>query len=210
VLGAFEERTRLLAAIAHDLRTPLTRIRFRAEHVPPEQRARINEDVERMDAMIAGVLAFVRGEQSVERQKLDLSALVRSVVDDWTDSGTQISMTETPPLLVEGDAMALRRMITNIIDNAVRYGRQTHCRVERTNGDAVLTVDDAGLGVEEADYARLLSPFERGASNRDPSTGGVGLGLPIARGIAQAHGGELSLHRSELGGLKVRVRFPIP
>jgi signal transduction histidine kinase len=208
IRGAVEERTKLLAAIAHDLRTPLTRLRFRAEYSPPEHRDRIVQDIERMDAMIGGVLAFVRGEERIERQRLDFVALVQSAVDDWADSGADVALTEAVPVQVDADSVALRRLVSNVLENAVKYAGSTRCRVCREGGDALLLVDDEGPGIAEDSLERVFMPFERGDGARHPDTGGVGLGLALARGIARAHGGDVWLSRRSPGGLRAHVRLP--
>lgn len=208
IRDALDERTKLLAAIAHDLRTPLARIRFRAEHAPSEHRDRIIADIERMDAMIEGVLAFVRGEAVADRHRLDFNALVRSVTDDWKDGGLDADVIEGPALLVDGDPIALRRMVSNLVDNAIKYAGNVRCRLQRDGDEIVLSVEDHGPGLDTASIAKVLRPFERGDATRDPATGGVGLGLAIARGIARSHGGDLTLDQLDAGGLCVRVQLP--
>lgn len=205
---AVEERTKLIAAIAHDLRTPLTRLRFRAELVEPGQRDRIVRDIERMDAMIGGVLAFARGEERIERRRLDLAALVQSVVDDLSETGADVATVEAVPVEVEADSLALRRLVGNLLDNAVKYGGSARCRVLREGGAALLRVEDEGPGIASDPLERLFTPFERGDPARDPATGGVGLGLALARGIARAHGGEVWLTRRPAGGICAHVRLP--
>ena len=208
IRGALEERTKLLAAIAHDLRTPLTRLRFRAEYAPPEHRDRIVRDIERMDAMISDVLAFVRGEERVQRQRIEFAALVQSAVDDWADSGADVTLEEAVPVQVHADSVALRRLVANLLENAVKYAGSARCRVRREGDDALLLVDDEGPGLPEESLERVFTPFERGDATRDPATGGVGLGLALARGIARAHGGDVWLSRREEGGLRAHVRLP--
>ena len=208
IRGAAEERTKLLAAIAHDLRTPLTRLLFRAEYAPAEHRDRIVQDIERMDAMIGGVLAFVRGEERIERQRLDLAALVESVVDDWADSGADVTIADAVPVQVDADPIALRRIVSNLLENALKYAGGARCRVCRDGEDALLLIDDDGPGIDEDSLERVFKPFERGDSTRDPATGGVGLGLALARGIARAHGGDVWLRRRPNRGLRAYVRIP--
>jgi signal transduction histidine kinase len=209
IAGAVEERTRLIAAIAHDLRTPLTRLRFRAENVEPEQRDRIVADIERMDQMIGGVLAFARGETKVERTRLDLGALVQSMADDLAETGADASMIEAGPAEVLADPIALRRLIANLLDNAVRYGGGARCRLTRQGNEAILLIEDDGPGIPEEKLERMFEPFERGDPARDPATGGVGLGLALARGIARAHCGDVRLERREEGGLRAELRLPL-
>ena len=208
IRGAVEERTKLLAGIAHDLRTPLTRLRFRAEYAPPEHRDRIVQDIERMDAMIGGVLAFVRGEERIERQRLDLVALVESVVDDWAASGADVTISEAVPVHVDADPVALRRLVSNVVENAVKYAGSARCRLLLQGADALLLIDDEGPGIAEDSLERVFTPFERGDATRDPATGGVGLGLGLARAIARAHGGNVWLSRLPQRGLRVHVRLP--
>jgi signal transduction histidine kinase len=205
---AVEERTRLIAAIAHDLRTPLTRLRFRAEYAPPEHRDRIVQDIERMDAMIGGVLAFARGEERLNRQPLELASLVQSMADDLVETGADVAVAEAAPVEIVGDPLALRRLIANLLDNAIKYAGSARCRVRRDGGDALLLVDDEGPAMDEESLERVFTPFERGDPARDPATGGVGLGLALARGIARAHGGDVWLSRLPGKGLRAHVRLP--
>ncbi|MDP8914734.1 MAG: ATP-binding protein [Pseudomonadota bacterium] len=208
IAGAVEERTRLIAAVAHDLRTPLTRLRFRAEYAPPEHRERMVGDIERMDGMIGGVLAFARGEERLNRQRLDLATLVESMADDLVDTGADVAMAEAEPVEVVADPLALRRLVANLLDNAIKYAGGARCRVCRQGKDALLLVEDEGPGIAEDALERMFTPFERGDAARDPSTGGVGLGLALARGIARAHGGDVWLSRLPSRGLRAHVRLP--
>jgi signal transduction histidine kinase len=208
IAGAVEERTRLIAAIAHDLRTPLTRLRFRAEYAPPEHRERMVSDIERMDEMIGGVLAFARGEERLNRQRLDLAVLVQSMADDLAETGADVTVVEAALVEIIGDSLALRRLIANLLDNALKYGRSARCRVFQEGEDALLLIDDDGPGIAEDALERMFTPFERGDAARDPSTGGVGLGLALARGIAKAHGGDVWLSRLPTQGLRAHVRLP--
>jgi signal transduction histidine kinase len=208
IAGAVEERTRLIAAVAHDLRTPLTRLRFRAEYAPPEHRERMVGDIERMDGMIGGVLAFARGEERLNRQRLDLATLVQSMVDDLVETGADATVVEAAPVEVLGDPLALRRLVANLLDNAVKYGGCARCSLRQDGKDALLFIDDDGPGIAEDMLERMFTPFERGDAARDPSTGGVGLGLALARGIARAHGGDVWLSRRPSHGLRAHVRLP--
>ena len=208
IAASVEERTRLIAAIAHDLRTPLTRLRFRAENVEPGEREKIVADIERMDAMIGGVLAFARGETKVERRRLDLTALIQSIADDLAETGAVVAVAEAVPVEVTADPVALRRLVANLLDNAVRYGGGARCWLIREGGEALLLVEDDGPGLPEESLERVFEPFERGDAARDPATGGVGLGLALARGIARAHGGDVRLVRREEGGLRAELRLP--
>ena len=208
IAGAVEERTNLIAAIAHDLRTPLARLRFRADALPEAESAAIVRDIERMDAMIGGVLAFVRGDERVERRRLDLAALVQSVVDDLAETGADVSVVQAAPAEVVGDSLALRRLVANLLDNAVKYAGSARCRVRRDGRDTLLIIEDEGPGLADEALERMFTPFVRGDAARDPSTGGVGLGLALARAIARAHGGDVWLSRREGKGLCAHFRLP--
>ena len=209
IAGAVEERTRLIAAVAHDLRTPLTRLRFRAEYSPPEHRDRMVGDIERMDLMIGGVLAFARGEERLNRQRLDFAMLVQSMADDFADTGADVMVAETAPAEVIADPLPLRRLVSNLLDNAVKYGGGARCRMARDGPSVLLLIEDDGPGMEEDALERMFTPFERGNAARDPSTGGVGLGLALARGIARAHGGDVWLSRIPGLGLRAHLRLPV-
>lgn len=208
IAGAVEERTNLIAAIAHDLRSPLARLRFKVEDLGDDRREAIVRDIERMDSMIAGVLAFARGEGHAVRERIDLAALVESLVDDLAQSGADVAVAEASPAEVEGDPLALRRLIGNLLDNAVKYGGGARCRVVSEGGKALVLVEDEGAGLAEESLEAMFAPFVRGDSARDPATGGVGLGLAIARAIARAHGGDVTLARRPERGLCARVELP--
>lgn len=203
-----EQRTAMVAAIAHDLRTPLTRLRFRVEQAPDDIRARAVADIEQMDAMISSALTFVRGETAApERTRLDFSALVQSVVDDMADMGAAASFAGDGAVLVEGDGLALKRLVANLLDNAVKFGGRARASVVRDGGDAVLSVEDDGPGVPPAELERVFDPFYRADAARTAG-GGFGLGLSTARSIAQAHGGDVRLENRQGGGLRAVVRLP--
>jgi signal transduction histidine kinase len=209
IAGAVEERTNLIAAIAHDLRSPLARLRFKVEDLPGGKRDSIVRDIERMDSMIAGVLAFARGEGRAVRERIDLAALVQSLADDLAAGGAEVAVTETAPAEVLGDPLALRRLVGNLLDNAVRYGGGARCRVLSRDDKALILIEDEGAGVAEDSLERVFAPFVRGDSARDPATGGIGLGLAIARAIGRSHGGDVLLERRPERGLCARVELPI-
>jgi signal transduction histidine kinase len=208
IAAAVDERTRLIAAVAHDLRTPLARLRFRAEYAPPEHREKFVQDLERMDAMIAGVLAFARGEAAGQRERLDLAALVQSMADDLADTGADVTIEDARPVAVTGDPLALRRLVANLLDNALKYGHRARVRVGRDGDQARVIIEDDGPGLPDDALERVFDPFERGDAARDPATGGIGLGLALARGIARAHGGDVRLERRTNRGLRAEVRLP--
>jgi len=203
------DRTAMIAAIAHDLRTPLTRMRFRIENAPDEVRDKVVADIEQMDGMVSQALAFVRGETGGgDRLKLDLGALVQSVVDDVAEMGAEAAF-EGGKLIVEGDPIGLRRLVTNLIENAVKFGARARVSLVREGGWAVVSVADDGPGLPPGEIDRVFEPFHRVDASRAPATGGFGLGLSVARSIARAHGGDVSLANRPEGGLMATVRLPV-
>ncbi len=204
------DRTAMVGAIAHDLRTPLTRLRFRVESAPPTLAAKMTSDIEQMEQMIADTMAFVRdATHQGERCKLELCSLVQTVADEMTDTGLDVCSDGRAPVVVYGDALALRRLVSNLLDNAVKFGARARARVYAEDGAAVVEVDDDGPGVPERERERVFEPFHRGEPSRSRATGGAGLGLAVVRTIARAHGGEAELENRPEGGLRARARLPL-
>ncbi len=203
------DRTLMIASIAHDLRTPLTRLRFRIEAAPPDVRDRAVADIEQMDGMISAALAYARGEtRSAEQSRLDLTALVSSVVDDMRETGENTAFDAATPIVVLGDALGLKRLVANLIDNAVKFGAEARLSLAREGDKAVLRVDDTGPGLPDAELERVFDPFYRPDTSRSAETGGFGLGLATARAIARAHGGDVRLSNRPGGGLRAEVELP--
>ncbi|WP_336966524.1 ATP-binding protein [Sphingobium aquiterrae] len=208
--GHVTERTAMLLAIAHDLRTPMTRLSFRLEHLPDAIRARAQADLEEMRGMVTELLDFVRGEGAeVAMVRLDLSALVQTLADDLADMQRAVQFHTTGRAVIMGDAAALRRCIGNIAENAVRYGGVARLSLRTEQGAAVIDIDDDGPGVPADVLDRLCEPFFRGESSRNRETGGVGLGLAIARTLALRHGATLAFANRPEGGLRVTLRFAL-
>jgi len=205
-----ETRTRLLAAISHDLRTPLTLLRLRAENVEDRQeRDKMLTTIAEMDAMIGATLAFARDETVGEpRRSMDLAALLQSTVDDMADAGVPVAMRPADPIIHECRPVALKRAITNLIDNAVKYGKTAHAAIDVGPKAIEIVVDDEGPGIPEPELARVFEPFYRVEESRSRETGGVGLGLAIAQSIVQSHGGDLVLRNRPSGGLRASITLP--
>ncbi len=205
-----QDRTAMIGAVAHDLRTPLTRLRFRVEGSPEPLRAKMTSDIEQMDAMISAAMAFVRdASQITQRRKMELSSLVQSIADEMSDTGADVAAESNLPVVIDGDPIALRRMVTNLIDNAVKFGGSARARVYADNTDAVIEVDDEGPGVSDLDRERVFEPFVRAEPSRNRQTGGAGLGLAVVRSVARAHGGDATLENRPEGGLRARARLPL-
>jgi signal transduction histidine kinase len=205
-----QDRTAMIGAIAHDLRTPLTRLRFRVEGVPDPLRSKMTNDMEQMDAMIAATMAFVRdATKTGERCRLELSSLVQSVADEMADTGADVTAELDGNVVIDGDPIALRRLVTNLLDNAVKFGDRARARVYAHDHAAIIEVDDDGPGLHGTDQDRVFEPFFRGEPSRSRETGGAGLGLAVVRSIARAHGGDAALENLPGGGLRARARLPL-
>jgi signal transduction histidine kinase len=205
-----EDRTAMVGAIAHDLRTPLTRLRFRIESLPEEQRAKYAADLDQMEAMIAATLTFVRdASRPGERTPLELSSLVESLCDEMAETGAWTEVEAGEKVVLEGDPMALRRLIANLLENAVKFGGRARARVFQDAGHAVVEIDDDGPGIPPQDTERVFEPFYRREPSRSRQTGGIGLGLAVVRSIARGHGGDVNLINRTGGGLTARVQLPL-
>ena len=203
------DRTAMIGAVAHDLRTPLTRLRFHIESAPEPLRTKATADIAEMDAMVAAVLAFVRdASQNGVRSRLELSSLLQTVADEFEEHGADVRVVDADQAVIEGDALALKRMLTNLIDNAVKFGGLARTRLERSDGSVEICIEDDGPGLGEADLEGVFEPFRRADPSRSRDTGGIGLGLTVARTIARAHGGDVVLSNRLGGGLLARVRLP--
>ncbi len=200
-------RTAMLAAIAHDLGTPLSRIAYWIEQLPEPARLRAVADIEEMRAMLGDVLRFARDERHGGHVTVDLGSVLDALVDDLASAGAPVTIEPGDRALVRGDPAGLRRLFANLVDNAIRYGHRA--RVDWHLGDANVTIgiDDDGPGFEPALGNRLFEPFVRGDPSRNRATGGTGLGLAIVRSLVEAHGGCVTLCRGERGG-RVEVVLP--
>lgn len=202
-------RTQTVAAIAHDLRTPLTRLRFRAEQAPEALRAKMAADVEEMDHLIGQAMAFARGDEGVERREpLDLAAIAADCAHDFADTGAEVVFAGAARLPIQGDPVALRRTVGNLIDNAVKFAGAARVTARRKGDLAIVEIADDGPGLPEEALETVFEPFERLEPSRNRRTGGSGLGLAVARQAARAHGGEVALENRPGGGLTARLSLP--
>lgn len=216
------DRTQMLAAIGHDLRTPITRLRLRAEFLEDEeQRRRMLADLDEMEAMIGATLAFARDEAATEPAvPLDLAALCRTVLDEAADArpeaAERVAYAGPERLVARGRPVALKRAIANLVANALNYGGAARLRLWPLEGQGHgpgqgalrLTVEDDGPGIPPAELEAVFQPFRRLEGSRNRETGGVGLGLPIARNILRAHGGDVVLRNRAEGGLLAEASLP--
>jgi two-component system, OmpR family, osmolarity sensor histidine kinase EnvZ len=203
------QRTEMLAGVSHDLRTPLTRMRLALEFLGDQPGvAELKGDVLAMERMVQGYLDFARGEGSEEPRETDLAALIETLVATHRRGGAQIStaLSEELVLLLRPDAM--RRCLANLLDNAERYGSHVWVTAVATHDGVDVTIDDDGPGIPPERREDAFRPFFRLEGSRNPATGGLGLGLAIARDVARSHGGDLALEDSPQGGLRVRLHLP--
>jgi signal transduction histidine kinase len=206
-----ENRTRLLAAISHDLRTPLTLLRLRAENIENlKERTKMLSTIAEMDDMVAAVLQFAQDEAITEvRRPTDVTALLQSIVDDMADAGMPVTMEPAPPIVHDCRPNALKRAIRNLLDNAVKYGKVARAAINATSVAIEITIDDDGPGIPTEHLSRVFEPFYRADVSRSRDTPpGTGLGLAIALSIVQVHDGELMLANRAEGGLRAIVRLP--
>jgi signal transduction histidine kinase len=206
------DRTRMLAAISHDLRTPITSLRIRAEFIEDaELQAKILATLDEMQAMAEATLSFVREDSTEEAfVETDLGALAESVSVDFSDLGKTVDYESSASgrIVINCRPNALRRALRNIVDNALIYGGSARVRVEDQEGSVAIVVDDDGPGITKEDLERIFEPFVRLEESRSRQTGGMGLGMAIVRTIMRAHGGDVSVANRDEGGLRVRLQLP--
>ncbi len=205
-----DDRTTMIAAIAHDLRTPLMRLGLRLEQAPEPLRSTSEADIRDMQAMIHAALAFFRdGNPLAERRPLDLRSLVESVTDDLVDRGEPVRLDDGEPLVIHGDAAALKTLVANLVGNALKYAGDADLALNRIDGHAVIAVRDHGPGIDPDDLAHVFDPFFRSERSRNRDTGGIGLGLSSVRGVARAHGGDATIANHPDGGAIATVTLPL-
>lgn len=204
-------RTQSLAAVSHDLRTPLTRLKLRTEDLPDEGlKASITADIGEMEQMIDATLSYLRGDETVEVQRpLDLTALLDTIVNDVRDAGADVTLDARSHIVIDGRLIGLKRAFNNLISNAVRFGSKVSVSASQNERSVVVVVEDDGPGIPEAQLSAVLEPFVRLDHSRNRETGGVGLGLTIANNHIEADGGTLSLSNRPLGGLRVTTTLPL-
>jgi signal transduction histidine kinase len=204
------DRTRIFTAMSHDLKTPITRLRLRTEMLDDEAlRAKFAKDLQDMEAMVRQTLDFMRDASTQEAvQLVDAMALAESLQTDYQDTGSKVAIIGKIAQPYPGRPIALKRCLTNLLDNAIRYGGSAMIKLEdRIDGLTIRVLDD-GPGIPEQELEQAFEPFFRAEASRNRATGGTGLGLGIARNIARAHGGDLVLHNRVEGGLEAELTLP--
>jgi signal transduction histidine kinase len=206
-----DDRTMMLAAISHDLRTVLTRLRLRAEFIEDEQQqGKAIADIDEMQAMLEETLSFARDDAREEAaEETDLAALLKNLCDTMSETGPPVVFAASAPLPATCRPVALRRAIRNLLDNAVRYGGGAKVSLSQGKGEAVIEITDDGPGVPADMREKVFQPFFRLEGSRSRETGGTGLGLSSARAILRRQGGDITLQDASGGGLLVRLTLPL-
>ncbi|ARN82209.1 ATP-binding protein [Methylocystis bryophila] len=204
------QRTRMLAAVSHDLRTPITRMRLRAEHIENgDTKTKLLRDLDQMEAMVSGCLDYLRGGSRQETVLFDLATLLQAVVDQFTDLGADARYDGVDHTNVMGNPDDFERAFSNLLDNAVKYASSPEIKLFEKDGWTVVEVVDKGSGIPAEKREAMLEPFERGGVNASShAREGFGLGLAITRAIVESHGGRLELDERAGGGLVARVFLP--
>jgi signal transduction histidine kinase len=205
-----DSRTRVLAAMSHDLRTPITRLRLRVESIEDEAlRTRCVEDLDEMTRMVRGALSIFRGLNDEEPTvPVDIDALLEELQRRYAEVSASVAIEGRAAAPFPGKPLALKRCLGNLVDNALQYGEHATIAVTSSADELTIRVLDDGPGIPPAELERVFEPFYRLESSRNRATGGTGLGLSIARDVAQAHGGSLSLSNRSSGGLEARLVLP--
>jgi two-component system osmolarity sensor histidine kinase EnvZ len=204
-----DQRTAMLAGVSHDLRTPLARLKLELALAPKDyDTAPAKNDIIEMERMLDGYLAFARGEEGELPVQSDLAAVTRDAVAAAA-ARTQLELFAPSPVPVRLRPLALKRAIANLANNAADHGKLVRVTVTSQSGEGVITVEDNGPGIPSENYEDAFRPFSRLDASRNQNVSGVGLGLTITRDIARAHGGDVTLGKSDLGGLRATIRLPL-
>jgi signal transduction histidine kinase len=208
-----ESRTALMGAIAHDLKTPLARMRLRIEDLPGALRDKLSEDIAHMDGLVKSAMSFTTAHRLADQLRpLDISALAEALAEDMSAVCPVEAGSIEHGVMVRGDTVALKRILTNLIENACRYAGRCRVSVATQDGTVTVTVGDDGPGVPAEMLETVFEPFYRIEESRNRNTGGTGLGLSVARALAEAHGGTLTLENRYVGkriaGLDARLALP--
>jgi signal transduction histidine kinase len=206
-----DTRIKVLAAMSHDLKTPITRMRLRAEMLDDAHiKAKFIKDLDELQQMVGATLDYMRGlaDGGEAVQPIDFTALISSLKEDAEEAGHTVTVSGDARSPVLGRAQALKRCLQNLIDNALAYGRRADITLRDEGGALNIAISDDGPGIPQDDIERVFEPFYRVEGSRNRNTGGSGLGLSIARNIAQAHGGSVRLRNLARGGLEATLRIP--
>ena len=204
------DRTQTLAAVSHDLKTPMTRLRLRAEFIhDAEVRRMIDGDLDEMERMIDSTLAFLRGDATGEESKVvDVGTMLETICDSLADGGHDVALSGNRHANLRCKPLAIKRALSNVIDNAIKYGTHAKVALQEKPQELVVTIDDDGPGIPDEEQDKVFDPFYRVEFSRSRETGGTGLGLTVARTVIRAHGVDIALENRDGGGLRVAVSLP--
>ena len=208
-----EDKTQMLAAISHDLRTPITRLKLRAQFIDDDQQQqKILQDLQEMETMLNESLNYFRDEEPVQHAHIDFASLLYAIYTDYKEMKAPVTYQgASKNLTLKAHPLSLKRAFNNLIDNALKYGDKAKITLNKRRGYAIVTIEDNGPGIPESEYKKVFSPFYRGDQSRSKNTGGIGLGLAVAANIIKAHHGDIQLaNNKHHAGLKVRVILPLP
>jgi two-component system osmolarity sensor histidine kinase EnvZ len=205
-----EQRTEMLAGVSHDLKTPLTRMKLQLAMMPASQEiGELQQDIIEMEKMVQGYLDFAKGNNGAISEPVNVSELLSNIVVVYKNNPKKIELQTPENIILNVNANAFRRVVSNIIDNALRYGEKVLIKAEVQEDNLLITIDDDGIGIPEKHRELVFKPFYRIDSSRHLENGSTGLGLSIARDIVTGYGGSIELGDSDIGGLRVLIRVPV-
>ena len=201
------QRSEMLSGISHDLRTPLTRLKLQLAMLTQQDLAKkMSDDIEEMERMLNEYLEFSRYQKSEQTELINLNYVIKDIVKKYEGKQVNLSLEENPKINIRPNSM--KRCLINLLDNAFAYGQKTEIFTKKMMNSMVILIDDDGPGIPEKEYQNVLKPFYRIDKSRGQNKSGVGLGLSIANDIIRSHGGNISLEKSPLNGLRVKVSLP--
>ena len=202
------QRSEMLSGISHDLRTPLTRLKLQLALLKQQDLAKkMSDDIEEMERMLNEYLEFSRHQKNDETEMVNVNDVIRDVVEKYENKQIDISVEENLQINIRPNS--IKRCLTNLIDNGLSYGKKVVVSTNKTKNDISIIVDDDGPGIKESEYQNVMKPFYRIDKSRGQNKSGVGLGLSIANDIIRSHGGNISLDKSPLSGLRVKISLPL-
>lgn len=206
-----QERMQMIAAISHDLKTPITRLRLRSDYIQDDkQRQKALDDLSDMQTILDSTLSFAREDTNQEpRIDVDLNALLQSITDDMHDAGHQVELESAKKVIYHCAPVAIRRALNNLINNAVQYGHYAKIDLNQSPANIDIHISDNGPGIPDSDMQHVFTPFYRVEKSRNRDTGGAGLGLTVAKTIIRQHGGDIELINRKQGGLQVKITLPL-